>query len=146
MTQTLTRADLQAVSERFQEALRRRDPIALAACHTPDGIVESPMFATLRGRQAIEDAQRAFYTAFPDAANVVDATVIDPPHIAVFATMNATHVNEFFGMPGTGRHLEFRLCRLLRMEGELIAHEARIYDFTGLLVQVGVLRAKPAKP
>jgi hypothetical protein len=32
------------------------------------------------------------------------------------------------------------------MEGELIAHETRIYDFTGLLVQVGVLRAKPAKP
>jgi len=44
------------------------------------------------------------------------------------------------------RHIEFRLCRLLRMEGELIAHDARIYDFTGLLVQVGVLRAKPAKP
>ena len=60
--------------------------------------------------------------------------------------MNATHVNEFFGLPGTGKHIEFRLSRLLRMEGDLIAHEARVYDFTGLLVQVGVLRAKPAKP
>jgi hypothetical protein len=29
------------------------------------------------------------------------------------------------------------------MENELIAHERRILDFTGLLVQVGVLRAKP---
>jgi hypothetical protein len=28
----------------------------------------------------------------------------------------------------------------------LIAHERRIYDFTGLLLQIGVLRAKPAKP
>jgi hypothetical protein len=28
----------------------------------------------------------------------------------------------------------------------LIAHERRIYDFTGLLVRLGVLRAKPAKP
>jgi hypothetical protein len=28
----------------------------------------------------------------------------------------------------------------------LIEHERRIYDFTGLLVQIGVLRAKPAKP
>jgi steroid delta-isomerase-like uncharacterized protein len=147
MTQAvMTRAELQMVSDRFQEALRRRDPIAIAACHTPDGIVESPMFATLRGRQAIEEAQRAFFTSFPDAANVVDATVIDPPHVAVFMTVSGTHVNEFFGLPGTGRRMEFRLCRLLRMEGELIAHEARIYDFTGLLVQVGVLRAKPAKP
>jgi len=137
---------LQAVSDRVQEAIRRRDPIAIAAFHTPDGVVDSPMFATLRGRKAIEDAQRAFFTSFPDATSVVDATVIDPPHVAVFVTVHATHVNEFFGLPGTGRHIEFRLCRLLRMEGELIAHDARIYDFTGLLVQVGVLRAKPAKP
>jgi predicted ester cyclase len=146
MTQTLSRAELQAVTDRLQDAFTRRDPVALAACHTPGGIVESPMFATLRGRKAIEDAQRAFFTAFPDATWSIDTTVIDPPHVAMFVTVNATHVNEFFGLPGTGRHIEFRLSRLLRMEGDLIAHETRIYDFTGLLVQVGVLRAKPAKP
>ena len=146
MTQLLTRADLQAVSDQYLEAFKRHDPIAIAALHTLDGIVESPMFATLRGRKAIEDAQRAFFASFPDAATSLEATVVDPPHVAMFVTMNATHVNEFFGLPGTGRHIEFRLSRLLRMEGDLIAHEARIYDFTGLLVQVGVLRAKPAKP
>jgi predicted ester cyclase len=146
MTQDMTRADLQSVSDRLQEAFKRRDPVGIAGFHTPDGIVESPMFATLRGRKAIEEAQRAFFTSFPDATWTIDATVIDPPYVAMFVTMNATHMNEFFGLPGTGRHIEFRLCRLLRMEGELIAHEARIYDFTGLLVQVGVLRAKPAKP
>jgi len=146
MTQTLGRAELQALSDRLQDAFTRRDPAAVAACHTLDGVAESPMFATLRGRKAIEEAQRAFFTSFPDATMTVDATVIDPPYVAIFVTINATHVNEFFGLPGTGRHIEFRLSRLLRMEGELIAHEARIYDFTGLLVQVGVLRAKPAKP
>jgi len=146
MTQVLSRAELQAVSDRFQETFTRRDPIAIAAFHTTNGIVESPMFATLRGRKAIEEAQRAFFNSFPDAATTLDATVIDPPHMAVFLTMNATHVNEFFGLPGTGRRIEFRLCRLLRMEGDLIEREERIYDFTGLLVKVGVLRAKPAKP
>jgi steroid delta-isomerase-like uncharacterized protein len=146
MTQLLTRADLQAVSEQYLEAFKRRDPIAIAALHTAQGIVESPMFATLRGRKAIEDAHRAFFASFPDAATSLEATVVDPPHVAMFVTVSATHVNEFFGLPGTGRHIEFRLSRLLRMEGDLIAHETRIYDFTGLLVQVGVLRAKPAKP
>lgn len=146
MTPTLGRAELQAVSDRLHDAFTRRDPVAVAACHSPDGVVESPMFATLRGRKAIEDTQRAFFTAFPDVTMTVDATVIDPPHVAVFSTMHATHVNEFFGLPGTGRHIEVRVSRLFKVEGELIAHEARIYDFTGLLVQVGVLRAKPAKP
>ena len=144
MTQPLTRADLQAVSDRYLEAFKRRDPVALAAFHTADGIVESPMFATLRGRKAIEESQRAFFTSFPDASTSLESTVVDPPHVAMFLTMNATHVNEFFGLPGTGKHIEFRLSRLLRMEGDLIAHEARIYDFTGLLVQIGVLKARPA--
>ena len=146
MTQTLARAELQAVSDRLQDAFTRRDPVALAACYTPDGVAESPMFATLRGRKAIEEAQRAFFTSFPDATMTVDATVIDPPYVAVFATMHATHGDEFFGLPATGRQFEVRASRLLKIEGDLIAHETRIYDFTGLLVQVGVLRAKPAKP
>jgi steroid delta-isomerase-like uncharacterized protein len=146
MTQTLARAELQALADRLQDAFTRRDPVALSACHATEGVVESPMFATLRGRMAIEEAQRAFFTAFPDATMTVDATVIDPPYVAVFSTMHATHVNAFFGLPGTGRHIDFRMSRLLRIEGELIAHETRIYDFTGVLVQVGVLRAKPAKP
>ena len=146
MTQTLARVELQAALDRLQEAVNRRDPVAIAACHTPNGIIESPMFATLRGRKAIEEAQRAFLTSFPDAASTVDATLIDPPHVGVFLTMHATHVNDFFGLPGTGRRIEVRMARLMRMEGDLVAHETRIYDFTGVLGQVGVLRAKPAKP
>ena len=104
------------------------------------------MYSTLHGRKAIEDAARAFFTSFPDAAQKLDAMVIDPPLVGVFQTVNATHVNEFFGLPGTGRRIEFRMSRLIRMNDEgLIVHERRIYDFTGLLVQIGVLRAKPAK-
>ena len=35
------------------------------------------------------------------------------------------------------------MARFVATEAGLITHERRIYDFTGLLVQVGVLRAKP---
>src|SRR5215470_6607189 len=114
MMQTLARPELQALADRLQDAFTRRDPGALVACHAKEGVVESPMFATLRGRMAIEEAQRAFFTAFPDATMTVDATVIDPPYVAVFSTMHATHVNAFFGLPGTGRHIDFRMSRLLR--------------------------------
>jgi steroid delta-isomerase-like uncharacterized protein len=143
----MTRDELQAVVERYTETWNRRDPVALSAYHSPDGIVESPMYGTRVGRKAIEESYRAFLTSFPDATLTVEATLVDPPHVAVFSTVNATHVSEFFGLPGTNRHLEFRGSRLARMDDQgLIAHERRIYDFTGLLVQVGVLRAKPAKP
>jgi steroid delta-isomerase-like uncharacterized protein len=143
----MTRDELQATAVRYVEAWTRRDPQTIARYHAENGVAESPMYATLRGRKAIEDASRAFFTSFPDATLEVDAVIIDPPHIAIFTTVNATHRNDFFGLPGTNRHIEFRNARLMKMTADgLIGHERRIYDFTGLLLQLGVLRAKPAKP
>jgi steroid delta-isomerase-like uncharacterized protein len=143
----VARAELQAIVERFAETWQRRDPTGLAQHHAPEGVAESPMYATLRGRKAIEDAYRAFFTSFPDATIIVENIVVDSPYVVMFHTCNATHQNDFFGLPGTNRHVEFRVARLMKMnDGGLIEHERRIYDFTGLLVQIGVLRAKPAKP
>jgi steroid delta-isomerase-like uncharacterized protein len=142
----MDRAELQAFADRYVETWQRRNPAALAQYHAADGVVESPMYQTRRGRAAIEEAYRAFFTSFPDATTAVEALVIDAPRLALFTTINATHVNEFFGLPGTNRHIEFRNARLLEIKDGLIKHERRIYDFTGLLVKVGVLRALPAKP
>jgi steroid delta-isomerase-like uncharacterized protein len=143
----MTRADLQAVIDRYMETWHRRDPAAIARMHQENGVVESPMYATLRGRKAIEEANRAFFTSFPDARITVEEMVIDPPRVAVFTTVNATHMNDFFGLPGTNRPLMFRSSRLFEIDDQgLIARDRRIYDFTGVLVQLGVLRAKPAKP
>lgn len=135
-----------AVVERYLEIWKRRDPVLLAQFHALDGVVESPMYATRNGRKAIEEAYRAFFTSFPDASQVSDAIVVEPPHVALFTTITATHVNEFFGLPGTGRRIEFRNCQQIEMQDGVMAHVRRIYDFTGVLVQIGVLRAKPAKP
>jgi predicted ester cyclase len=75
----------------------------------------------------------------------VETLVIDPPQVAVFSTLTGSHVNEWFGLPGTNKRIEIRHARLLQIDEDgLIAHERRVYDFTGLLVKVGVLRAKPA--
>jgi steroid delta-isomerase-like uncharacterized protein len=140
-----TRA-FRTVIERYMEAWKQRDPAVLASFHTVDGVVESPMYATRCGRPSVEEAYRAFLTSFPDATQTVDAIVVEPPHVAVFTTVAATHMNEFFGLPGSGRHIEFRLCQLIEVREGLMAHVRRVYDFTGLLLQVGVLRAKLAKP
>lgn len=142
----MDRAELQAFADRYVETWQRRNPTALARYHAADGVAESPMYQTRRGRAAIEEAYRAFFTSFPDATLAVETLVIDAPRMALFTTISATHVNEFFGLPGTNRHIEFRNARLFEFDGELIKRDLRIYDFTGILVKVGVLRALPAKP
>jgi steroid delta-isomerase-like uncharacterized protein len=141
----MTRDLLQTIFDRYTETWKRRDPAALAAYHAPDGIVESPMYQTRRGRKEIEDAYRAFFTSFPDMTQTVETLVIDPPQVAVYSRLAGTHVNEWFGLPGTNKRIEIRHARLLQIDEDgLIAHERRVYDFTGVLVKVGVLRAKPA--
>ena len=143
----MTRDDLKDIAERYVDVWKRRDPAGIAGFHAVDGIAESPMYATLRGRKAIEHASRAFFSSFPDATFEYDTMVVDPPRVAVFITVNATHMNDFFGLPGTNRHIEFRVAWLIAANDEgLITWERRIYDFTGLLLQLGVLRAKPMKP
>jgi len=141
----MTRNELQTLIDRYLQAWRRHDPEAIANLHSPDGIVESPMFSTLYGRKAIADSSRAFFTAFAEAETDVETIVIDPPNVAQLETIQGTHVNEFFGMPGTHRRVQFAICRLFEVEGGLIAHERRVYDFTGVLLQVGALKARPAK-
>jgi predicted ester cyclase len=57
--------------------------------------------------------------------------------------MVGTHAGEFFGLPAAGRHVEVEVAQVMTIADGLIVTERRIYDFTGLLVQTGVLRAKP---
>jgi predicted ester cyclase len=143
---TMTRAELEAFVNRHHASMARQDPVALAADHAAEGVIVSPMFATVRGRAAIEGSYRALFTSFPDWEITPDAIVVDPPRVAVLGTAHATHVNDFFGHPGTNRKIEIPLVRYMTFENGGIMEERRIYDFTGLLVQIGVLRAKPARP
>ena len=58
--------------------------------------------------------------------------------------MSGTHSGDFLGLPPTGRQMEFLMAALMGVENGFVVEERRIYDFTGLLVQVGVLKAKPS--
>jgi len=47
-------------------------------------------------------------------------------------------------MSPTGKPALLPMVIVCTVKDGLIAHERRIYDFTGMLVQIGVLKAKPA--
>jgi hypothetical protein len=51
---------------------------------------------------------------------------------------------DFFGLAATGRKVQVAFAFVYEFRDGLIAHERRILDFTGVLVQVGVLKTKPA--
>lgn len=122
-----------------------RDDAALASGHAENGTVQSPMHGLRRGRSAIADSYSALFAAFPDWQFTSDDLLIDGDRVAQVFSAEATHVGDFMGLAGTNRHFRIQGVRIYDMADGLIQSERRLYDFTALLIQIGVLRSKPAK-
>jgi steroid delta-isomerase-like uncharacterized protein len=141
----MTRDEIVALFARRQEAANRRDAMAMAGCHAEDGVAESPMAGgTVMGRSAIERTYRAFVTAFPDLKTETEELVIDGDKAAWLFTISGTDQGGFMGLPPTGKPFFARMATVSLLRNGEIVHERRVYDFTGLLVQVGLLKTKPA--
>lgn len=137
-------SDIAALIGRQTEAWERRDPVALAQNYTEDAIVSSPMFPRAEGRQAIELSFASIFRIFPDWKLVGEAPCITGDRVMQLCRVGGTHTGEFMGLPGTGKRTEFDCVLIFDVENGLIKRERRIYDFTGMLIQLGVLRGKPA--
>ena len=136
----------QAARELFlrqRDYWQARDPDALTACHTPDGVVISPIFRTVTGATAIRDSYRSLFQTFPDWDYQPQDLLVCDDRAAESFIVKATHVGEFLGLAGTRKRVEFHGVRMFEMRDGLIARERRYYDFTGLLIQIGVLKSKP---
>ena len=140
----MTRAEAEQFFDRRIEMWRQRDIDALGQLHTDDCVLESPIAGTVTGRAAIENVYRAFFTSFPDVTLEHPALVADGDHVVQTVTFSGTNTGGFMGMAPTGKRFSFDAVLICTLRGGRIAHEKRIYDFTGFLMEIGVLRAKPA--
>jgi steroid delta-isomerase-like uncharacterized protein len=136
--------DMMEICRRWQEAFARRDLNALAGLYADAAIIESPLAGTITGREAVANAHTAIFGAFPEITHHFEPPLLSDRRAALVAQSTGTHTGTILGLPPTGRAFQFPVVVLLDVEDGLIVRDRRIYDFTGLLVQVGVLKAKPA--
>ena len=118
---------------------------ALSECHAVDGRVSSPMWRERLGRDAILESYRQLFETFPDWEFEGQELIIDGPMVAQSFSATATLKGEFMGLPPTNRRCQIEGVRLYEMKDGLIHTEKRMYDFTGLLIQLGVLKSKPVR-
>jgi steroid delta-isomerase-like uncharacterized protein len=123
----------------------RRDIEALTRRHADQGTIVSPIFRTVHGRAEILGSYQSLFETFPDWHIVGQQLVIDGDRVAQEFAVDATQSGPFMGLPASGRRFSIVGVRLFEMKDGLIDHERRYYDFTGLLIQIGILRGKPAK-
>ena len=140
----MTRDEVAALFARRQQAWDRLDADALAADYSDDATVESPLAGgSASGRDAIERLYVTYFAAFPDFKIDQEVLLIDGDNAAQFCRATGTDNGGFMGMAPTRRKITFRVGLFHTLDNGKIVRERRVYDFTGLLIQVGLLKAKP---
>ena len=140
----MTRDEIVDLFARRDAAYSKHDVEALAELHAETCVVESPFGGTVQGRAAIAQVYRAFFEAFDDVTVSVDDLVIDGDRVVQVGMMSGTDTGGLMGMAPSGKPALLPIVVVCRVADGLIVHERRIYDFTGMLLQIGVLKAKPA--
>lgn len=140
----MTRDEVIELFARRQACWDARDAAGLAATHRPDGMIISPMLGRPHGQDAIAESYAALFRLFSDWQFTGGELLIDGDRVAQPFSVTATHTGEFLGLPPTGRRFQVDGVLLLTLADGLVQLERRTYDFTGLLIQVGVLKSKPA--
>jgi steroid delta-isomerase-like uncharacterized protein len=142
----MTSDEIRSFLDRFVHAWEHQDVAALGACYTDDCVVVSPIFSTIKGRAQVEKSYRDLFFAFTNPTITVDDTVIgdgNPARAVIVWTVKSVHTGNIFGMPGSGKPIERNIAYIFTFRDGLVARERRIYDFTSMLMQLGVLKAKP---
>jgi predicted ester cyclase len=140
----MTRSEILEFFEKRNKAWQEHNAHALAESHAREGEVESPLFGNLKGQNAILKSYIELLSIFPDMEFYSEYLLIDGDSVAQFLKMTGTQQCEFCGLPASGKRMQFRGSSLCLMDNDKIAREIRTYDFTGFLLQLGVLKAKPA--
>jgi len=138
----MTRNDIVVVIDRWMSGLRGRNGEAFSRLYADHATVESPLGGNLSGPEGVRKAFDAFFAAFPDAVFTFESPCIDGDRVAVPVSIAGTHAGGFSGLPATGKPFRFALVFLLELRDGQIVRDRRVYDFTGLLVQIGMLKAK----
>ena len=140
----MTREKITQFFDRRADAWKRRDVEALTLDHAEQCVVESPAGGgELIGRAAIKKVYRAVFDSFPDLVLENPQLIIDGDRVVQVVTMAGTNIGGFMGLPPTGKRVSVPIVLIYQCDNGLIVHEKRVYDFTGMLVQAGVLKAKP---
>ena len=140
----MTHDEILALLDRRRMAIAYRDERGLAALYAETIWLESPLAGLAVGRDAAVKATWAFFEAFPDVTIDEETFAIDGDRVAIIAHVGGTHRGEIMGLPPSGRAFRLLSTFVFLLRDKRIVEERRIYDFTGMLIQIGVLKAKPA--
>jgi serine phosphatase RsbU (regulator of sigma subunit) len=119
------------------KAFGRNNAAALAADYADYCTVESPSYGRLQGREAVLQHYQRWFGTFPDGGIHPDGdSIIAGDHAAQTLILEGTDTGGFLGQAPTGRPFRLFCVILLTLKDGKIVHERRVYDISGLLLQL----------
>jgi len=140
----MTRAEVDAILERHRGSFASRDSSRLAADHVETGTFSSPAAGTVTGRKHIREVYEYWLEAFPDMLFTWGEPIVEGNRAALFWKFTGTLSGKFYGEAKAGTRIEFRGAAEYLLSSDGIVSADHLFDFTGTLVNAGVLRVKPA--
>ena len=124
----------------YFQAFADRDPDAMAAHWSEDGIEDMVPVAVLRGPDHLKRFFGELFAAVPDSQVTVQRVVADDRHAVVEWRMTGTFSGgPFQGIEPNGRHVELRGADILEIEDGRILRNTVYYDGASFARQVGML-------
>jgi predicted ester cyclase len=76
-------------------------------------------------------------TAFPDRADVIETLIAEGDRVGMIFRVSATHQGNFYGIPATGRKVEFQEMGLFRLADGKVTESWFMADEAGIMHQLG---------
>jgi steroid delta-isomerase-like uncharacterized protein len=140
----MTSDEIRAFLNAHVQAWAAENVDAMTRNYTDDCEIVSPMFHTVRGKAALGASLRNLFSGLRQWTVTVDDIIIDRDRdqCVMMLKWQAVQAGEMFGFPASGRRIDISAAQFYRFRDGLIAAETRLYDFSGLLLQLGILKAK----
>jgi steroid delta-isomerase-like uncharacterized protein len=124
----------------WNHAFNDGDPDAFAGLHAPDYVrhySQSPGFSNLDS-EGLRSALMTVRRGFPDISSRIDDIVGDDNEFTVRWSSQGTHLDEFLGVPATGRTVSTDGITVCRFQRDLIREEWVAWDLRELLKSLGI--------
>ena len=141
------RKQVEETARRYFAAMQARDPQAMAACWSEDGVQDMVPLRVMRGPGEVEEFFDGLFAAMPDAETTLHNVVASDRQAAVEWRTVGTFTGESLeGVGATGGRLELRGLDLLEIEDDRILKNTVYYDGASFMRQLGLLPSQESGP
>jgi len=135
-----TEEELLALHEIYSDAMNAHNAEEVATYFHEDAVYEYlPMPPPLNGRQEIAAVFASAFQAFPDWHVEQRRIVVSGNIIVTECTITGTHLDEWAGIPATGKTIQTIHMDVYDFEGDKIKHKVTYDDSVSLMIQLGLM-------